>query len=97
MSCSPFKVSFSGSAADLFSKIEKLIKQHGGTISGDDANGKFEIPVGVLGHVDGTYSISGQECTITITHKSFLLACSKIEAYVKEHMPRVAAASIEEI
>lgn len=93
-SCSPFGVQFSGSAQDLYTKIETLIHQHGGSINGDASGGKFSVPVPVFGTVEGTYSVSGQTCTIHITKRSFFLPCSTIENFVKNHIPTVVATAM---
>ncbi len=93
-SCNPFKVDFSGSAQDLFNKISTLIHQHGGTISGGPSGGTFSVQVPVFGTVAGTFSVSGQTCTIHITQRSFLLPCSTIESFVKSHIPTVEKAEI---
>ncbi len=95
-SCSPFKVDFTGSAEDLFKKISKLIHQHGGTISGNDKKGDFSVPT-PLGKVSGSYQVSGQQVTIHIKDRSFLLPCSAIESFVKSHIPSVVAADISEL
>jgi hypothetical protein len=93
-SCDPFDVPFTGSAQDLFVKISALIHQHGGTISGGPSGGAFSVPVPYLKEVAGTFSISGQICTITITQRSFFLACSTIESFIKSHINSVEAAAI---
>jgi len=93
-SCNPFNVDFSGSAQDLFNKISTLIHQHGGTISGGPSGGAFSVPVPVLGTVAGTFSVSGQICTIHVTQRSFFLACSVIESFVKSNIPTVEKTAI---
>jgi len=92
-SCSPFKIEFSGSSQDLHKKVETLVKQHGGTIEGDPAGGKFSIPIPVFGVVAGTYQVTKQTCTIHITNRSFFLACGTIEKFIKSHIPTVAKTS----
>ncbi len=96
-SCSPFTVDFSGSAEDLYKKISKLIHKHGGKIKGDDKSGTFSVPVSVFGTVKGSYKVSGQRVTITITDRSFFLPCGTIEDFVKSHVPKVVAAEISEL
>ena len=93
-SCSPFDVDFSGSAQDLFNKISALIHQHGGSISGGPSGGSFSVPVPVFGTVAGTFSVSGQTCTIHITQRSFFLPCSTIESFVKSNIPSVEKTAV---
>lgn len=95
-SCSPFKIEFSGSAQDLYKKVETLVKQHNGTIEGGPAGGKFSIPIPVFGAVAGTYKVAKQTCTIHITQRSFFLACGTIENFIKSHIPTVAKTSAAE-
>ncbi len=88
-SCDPFSIDFSGSAPELFNKISSLIHQHGGSISGDSSGGTFSVPIPVFGTVAGTYSVSGQTCTIHITQRSFFLPCTTIESFIRENIPTV--------
>lgn len=88
-SCNPFDVEFSGSAQELFNKVAVLIHQHGGTISGGPSGGSFSVPVPVFGVVAGTFSVSGQDCTVHITQRSFFLACGIIESFVRGNIPAV--------
>lgn len=95
-SCDPFKVDFSGSAQDLFNKISGLIHQHDGTISGGPSGGSFSVPIPVFGKVSGTFSVSGQTCTIHITQRSFFLPCGTIESFVRSNVPTVEETAITE-
>ena len=93
-SCNPFGVDFKGSAQDLFNKVAALIHQHGGRISGGPSGGAFSVDVSVFGEVAGTFSVSGQTCTIHITKRSFFLACVVIERFVKSNIPTVEEVDI---
>lgn len=98
MSCKcDFSVQFKGSAEELFKKVKKLVEQHHGVIHGDARSGSFSVPVPIFGTVAGNYSISGQTCKICITQKSFFLACSVIESFVKSQIPAVANAAMEDL
>ncbi|GKS84274.1 MULTISPECIES: hypothetical protein [unclassified Acidovorax] len=92
-SCSPFNVSFTGSAQDLFVKIAALIHQNGGVISGGPAGGSFSVGT-PLGTVAGTFSVNGQTCTVTITQRPFFLPCSTIQSFVQSHIPTVVQSNI---
>ncbi|MEJ2043452.1 MAG: hypothetical protein P8X74_02795 [Reinekea sp.] len=93
-SCSPFKIDFSGNAQELFNKISTLMHQHEGTVSGGPSGGAFTVPIPVFGKVAGTFSISGQTCTIHVTQRSFFLPCGTIESAIKSHIPAVEKAAI---
>jgi hypothetical protein len=93
-SCKPFDVEFSGSGQDLFNKVSTLVHQHSGTISGGPSGGSFSVPASVFGTIAGTFSISGQTCTVHITKRSFVLPCGTIESFIKSHIPKVVKAAI---
>jgi len=94
-SCKPFNVTFSGSATDLFEKVKKMIEDHGGTISGDATAGSFSVPV-LHSIVAGTYTVSGQTATITITKRPWILPCKVIESWIKSHIPTIEKADMSE-
>ncbi len=95
-SCSPFSIKFSGSASELFQKITSLMKSHGGSVSGDETKGTFSVPT-PIGAIAGTYAISGQECTIHITQRSFFLPCKTIKSFIEDNIPKVQKADIAEL
>lgn len=95
-SCAPFSVEFSGSAQELFIKIATMIHDHGGTITGGPSGGAFTVGT-PLGTVSGTFTVSGQTCTITITQRPFLLPCSVIQNFIKSHLPAVAQAQLGDL
>ena len=82
--CSSFSIGFSKSAEDLLAKAKIMIKNHGGSLSGETESGVFTIPF-PLGTVKGKYSTSEANRTLTIkvTDKPFLLPCATIEGFVK--------------
>ena len=87
---------FTGSAQELFVKIATMIHEHGGTITGGPSGGAFTVGT-PLGPVAGTFMVSGQTCTITITQRPFLLPCSVIQNFIKSHLPAVAQAQLGEL
>lgn len=95
-SCPPFSVEFTGSAQELFVKIATMIHEHGGTITGGPSGGAFTVG-SPLGTVAGTFMVSGQTCTITITQRPFLLPCSVIQNFIKSHLPAVAQAQFSDL
>lgn len=96
-SCPPFSVNFSGTSQDLLAKVTLLITSHGGQISGSSTGGVFSVPVPVFGSVEGSYQIQGQVLTITITKRSFFLACGTIESFVRNHIPAVEQANFADL
>lgn len=85
--CNPFHFTFSGPAQDLVNAAEQKVQQAGGTFDGDAGGGTFDVPVPLVGKVEGGYQIGGQQLTVKINRKPFLLPCSSIESYVKSMLP----------
>ena len=85
MACSPFIVDFEGDADALFAKINEEVLANDGTVTGDANNGTFTISI-PLGHISGDYSIVGQQLTVTISHKPFLIGCGTIESGARDRL-----------
>jgi hypothetical protein len=80
-----FTAAFSGPASDTVAKARDAIQKAGGTFDGDDAKGGFSVST-PLGAVKGTYTIAGQDFSVQITDKPFLLPDSAIEAQVRKSL-----------
>lgn len=92
-SCKPFDVAFTGSAEDLFDTISTVIQNNGGTISGTPSGGTVSIRLPALGQVAGTFSVSGQTCTIHITKRRFFLPCGTIQSFLRSQVPNLGTAT----
>jgi hypothetical protein len=79
-----FSITFTGTADDLFSKLQTQIQNAGGKITDDPASGSFSVPA--LGTISGTYTIAGQTLDIVITHRPIVISCGQIENFVKGHL-----------
>jgi hypothetical protein len=75
---------FTGSASDLYNEIATQIQQNKGTITGDASSGSFTVPV-LFSHIEGTYTIAGQQLTVQIT-KTGPVGCNAICNYLKSHI-----------
>ena len=80
-----FTITFTGSAADFVNTIRNKILDAGGTFHGDETNGEFSVPTPV-GKIEGNYYIHGNDVTINITKKPFLVSCDAIEEYIKNSL-----------
>lgn len=71
-----FTVNYPGDKSQLLNKIRNMIGDKG-RLSGDDQQGNFEgsTPVGSF---QGSYNIEGDDITITIDKKPFLVSHSRI-------------------
>ena len=77
-----FTIPFAGNANDVLSKAKTAIQNHGGTLTGDNSGGDFDVSV--FGNaIKGTYSIAGSDLDIVIESKPFLIPCSSIESFLK--------------
>lgn len=83
------------SPAELCAKLKELTKQHGGSATCNDSGGSGSINDPV--HVAFTYTIDGDYAQICITAKPWLVPCSVIESQIRNNLPKVAAATLEEI
>lgn len=84
MACT-FTITYQGSFGDLAAKAKTAVEANGGTFDGDSSSGTFEVPT-PLGHISGNYSVDGQQITINITNKPFIITCNMIENYINEHL-----------
>jgi hypothetical protein len=64
-------------AAVVIAKARAAIENYG-TFNGDEHSGEFAVTV--FGNtVKGTYSVTGQNLNLVVTHKPFFVPCSTIE------------------
>lgn len=81
MACK-FTIPFAGKASAVLAKAKTAIQNQGGTFSGDDSSGSFDVSV--MGNtIKGSYTSLGQELDIVIESKPFLIPCSVIESFLK--------------
>ena len=83
MGCDPFTITVAGDMTETLEKIRTTVTSMGGSFSGDGTSGSIasQTPVG---QVEGDYSISGNEITITITKKPIMVPCGMIETKMRE-------------
>ncbi len=82
MSTCNFSIPFSGEAGIVLSKARAAIEGQQGVFTGDNHSGNFEVTV-FANTIKGTYVVTGQNLSLTITHKPFLIPCSTIESFLK--------------
>jgi hypothetical protein len=88
MSACSFNIPFSGTPGEILSRAEAAIHDQGGHFQGDDLSGTFKLTV--LGSdISGSYSIFGQELSVTIDSKPFMIPCSTIQNYLTRHLEAV--------
>jgi len=85
MSACTFTVPFSGDTETVLNKAKAAIEKQGGTFSGDENAGAFHLSV-MNNTIAGSYTVSGNELTMTITDKPFFVPCSTIESMLKSKL-----------
>jgi hypothetical protein len=80
-----FNIPFSGDAESLMKRAKQEIERTGGALIGDAVQGDFQAKT-PLGSVQGAYQIVGQEISLAITKKPFLLSCKRIQKELSEVM-----------
>jgi len=81
--CDPFTVTVTGDMTETLEKIRSAVKNMGGSFTGDETSGTIvsQTPVG---QIEGDYSISGGDITITITKRPMMVPCGMIETKMRE-------------
>jgi hypothetical protein len=80
--CDPTSIPFQGAVNEYLVKAKEKIGKMNGTLNGTDTSGTFDVNSPV-GRVAGTYAVSGQTITITVTDKPMMLPCNMIEGFLK--------------
>jgi hypothetical protein len=80
MSCK-FKIPFTGSLEQSLNKARSAVEGQGGTFSGDESSGNFEVSV--MGTIKGSYTVLGNELDIVIDSKPLFVSCGMIEGFLK--------------
>ena len=85
MSACRFTIPVSGSTTDALNKARSAVQSQGGTFSGNEQSGHFDVTV--FGNtIKGSYTAAAQNIEIVIDSKPFLLPCSTIEGFLKNQL-----------
>ena len=80
-----FSIPFSGEAEAILAKAKTAIESQQGVFTGDANAGEFSVSV-FANSIKGSYLVSGQYLSITITDKPFIVPCSTIEGLLKSRI-----------
>lgn len=83
MSCK-FKIPFSGSAEQVLNRARTAVEGQGGTFSGNESSGSFQVSV--MGTIIGNYTVNGNELEIDIDSKPMFVSCGMIEGFLKSKL-----------
>ncbi|WP_297333200.1 hypothetical protein [Flavobacterium sp.] len=82
-----FTIKYPGDKAGLLNKIKSTIGDKG-KLAGDEQQGSFEgsTPVGKF---EGSYAIAGDDITISISKKPFLVSTNRIKEEFEKALKKV--------
>ncbi len=83
MACK-FKIPFSGSAQQVLNRARTAVEGQGGTFTGTEASGEFQVSV--MGSIKGSYTVMGNELDIAIDSKPLFVSCGMIESFLKSKL-----------
>lgn len=85
MAACRFIIPMAGTAEDTLNRAKSLMQSQGGTFEGDTASGNFQVSV-FGSTIAGSYTVVGQEMSIIIEDKPFLIPCSTIEGFLRAQL-----------
>ena len=80
-----FKFNIDSSPAEIIEKVKSKIENEGGSFTGDENEGNFNLPTPV-GAIEGDYTVIDNELKIDITKKPMMLPCSMIESELEKRL-----------
>lgn len=81
MSACNFDIPFSGDANFILAKAKTAVESQNGSFTGDESRGDFDVSV--FGNtIAGSYIVNGQNLSIVINSKPFLIPCSTIQSFL---------------
>jgi hypothetical protein len=83
MSCK-FSIPISGSPEAMLAKAKSTVQNQGGQFNGDANSGTFSVKV--MGTIEGSYTVSGNELLINIDNKPMFIPCGTIEGFLKSQL-----------
>jgi len=80
-----FNFNIESNPAEIINKVKSKIENEGGSFTGDENEGNFNLPTPV-GAIEGNYKVSDNELKIDITKKPMMLPCSMIESELEKRL-----------
>lgn len=69
----------------MVSKLSSAILSQKGAFEGDETSGNFSFSA--MGFTfAGRYTVNGDEVSVVVTDKPFLVSCSKIESEIRKYI-----------
>ena len=80
-----FKFNIDSSPAEIINKVKTKIENEGGSFTGNNSEGNFNLPTPV-GAIEGNYLVNDNELKIDIIKKPMMLPCSMIESELEKRL-----------
>jgi hypothetical protein len=81
MSACSFTIPFTKPVNEILAKAKETVESQEGTFTGNETEGNFDVSV--FGNtIVGNYIVNGNELTIHISDKPFLVPCNMIESFL---------------
>ena len=80
-----FNFNIDSNPAEIVNNVKLKIENEGGTFTGNENSGNFNLPTPV-GAIEGNYSVIANELKIDITKKPMMLPCSMIESELEKRL-----------
>jgi hypothetical protein len=87
MAACKFIIPLAGSPEDTLNKARSMMQSQGGSFEGDTSAGHFQVSV-FGSTIAGSYTVVGQDMTIVIEDKPFLVPCSTIEGFLRNQLAK---------
>jgi hypothetical protein len=84
--CDPFTVTVNGDLDAALQRVKNDVQSRGGTFNGDLSGGSASGNVPLLGHFQATYTVAGNQVTITVTQRPLLISCATIKAQAQHYL-----------
>jgi hypothetical protein len=85
MSACSFTIPFTKPVNEILQKAKETVESQEGTFTGNETEGNFDVSV--FGNtIVGNYTVAGNELTIYISDKPFLVPCNMIESFLSSKL-----------
>ena len=80
-----FKFKIDASPADIINNVKSKIENEGGSFTGDNSEGNFNLPTPVAA-TEGNYRVNDNELKLDSTQKPMMLHCSMMESKLEKRV-----------
>ena len=77
--CKPFTININGDLSTILGSVKQQAAQNGVTFLGNTSGGSFS------GKISGTYKVSGNIVSVSISLKPLIYPCNRIESELRKY------------